>query len=114
MVNPTDIFRKGKERHTKTDRIDAQLIAKELKDGCLDSIHVTDKRREELRSLFRRRNDLVKNYRNWLDDLDFEFQDARLTMESKLRQFRFIDQEIREVYSTITIIRQMLQRKSNI
>jgi transposase len=33
----------------------------------------------------------------WLDDLDFDFQGARLTMDSKLRQFRFIDQEIRDV-----------------
>lgn len=128
VVNPADIHRKGKERHTKTDRIDAQLIARELKDGRLDSIHVPDKKREELRSLFRRRNDLVKNYRviknlikaqliyygvevpneydnshwshkfrYWLDDLDFDFQGARLTMDSKLRQFRFIDQEIRDV-----------------
>ena len=27
VVNPADIFRRGKERHTKTDKIDAQLIA---------------------------------------------------------------------------------------
>lgn len=128
VVNPADIHRKGKERHTKTDRIDAQLIARELKDGRLESIHVPDKEREELRSLFRRRNDLVKSYRviknhikaqllyygvavpdeydnshwshkfrYWLDDLSFDYQGARLAMDSKLRQFRFIDQEIRDV-----------------
>ncbi|MGS0527707.1 IS110 family transposase [Zobellia nedashkovskayae] len=56
VVNPADIHRKGKEKHTKTDKIDAQLIARELKDGRLDSIIVPDKKREELRSLFRRRN----------------------------------------------------------
>ena len=55
VVNPADIHRKGKEKHTKTDRIDAQLIARELKDGRLDSIVVPDIEREELRSLFRRR-----------------------------------------------------------
>ena len=54
---------KGKERLTKTDRIDAQLIARELKDGRLTSIRVPDKCREQLRSLFRRRNDLVKDMR---------------------------------------------------
>jgi len=32
VVNPADIHRKGKEKHTKTDKIDAQLIARELKD----------------------------------------------------------------------------------
>lgn len=63
VVNPADIFRKGKERFTKTDKIDAQLISRELKDGRLQGIPVPDKEREELRSLFRRRNDLVKEYR---------------------------------------------------
>jgi len=63
VVNPADIHRKGKERHTKTDRIDAQLIARELKDGRLDGIYVPGREREELRSLFRRRNDLVKDFR---------------------------------------------------
>lgn len=63
VVNPADIQRKGKERYTKTDRIDAQLISCELKDGRLQSIIVPDIEREELRSLFRRRNDLVKDLR---------------------------------------------------
>lgn len=63
VVNPADIHRKGKERHTKTDHIDAQLISRELKDGRLESIHVPHQEREQLRSLFRRRNDLVKDYR---------------------------------------------------
>src|SRR5690606_7599556 len=55
--------RKGKERYTKTDKIDAQLIARELKDGRLDSIVIPEVEREQLRSLFRRRNDLVKDFR---------------------------------------------------
>ncbi len=54
VVNPADIHRKGKEKPTKTDKIDAQLIARELKDGRLESIIIPDKKREELRSLFRR------------------------------------------------------------
>lgn len=63
VVNPADVFRKGKERHTKTDTIDAQLLARELKDDRLQSIEVPDPKREQLRSLFRRRNDLVKDMR---------------------------------------------------
>lgn len=63
VVNPADIHRKGKERFTKTDKIDAQLISRELKDGRLKSIPIPCKEREELRSLFRRQNDLVKDYR---------------------------------------------------
>ncbi|AKA33840.1 IS110 family transposase [Flagellimonas lutaonensis] len=128
VVNPADIHRKGKERHTKTDKIDAQLISRELKDGRLESIVVPDKKREELRSLFRRRNDLVKDFRRiksyikmqllyfgtkvpeefdndhwshafrgWLDALEFEYPTAKKTLESRMRSFRFIDQELRDV-----------------
>lgn len=128
VVNPADIHRKGKEKHTKTDKIDAQLIARELKDGRLESIIIPDKKREELRSLFRRRNDLVKDfrrvksyikmqllyfgikepeefdndhwshkYRNWLDEMVFKYPTAKATLESRMRFFRFIDQELRDV-----------------
>jgi transposase len=128
VVNPADIHRKGKECHTKTDKIDAQLIARELKDGRLDSIIVPDIEREELRSLFRRRNDLVKDYRriksyikmqllyfgikepeefdndhwshkyrNWLDDMVFKHPTAKATLDSRMRFFRFVDQELRDV-----------------
>ena len=128
VVNPADVHRKGKEKHTKTDRIDAQLIARELKDGRLDGIHVPDMEREQLRSLFRRRNDLVKDYRriksliksqllyfgvvvpqefdnshwshgfrDWLDALEFEYSPARATLDSRMRQFRFVDQDLRDV-----------------
>lgn len=128
VVNPADVHRKGKEKHTKTDKIDAQLIARELKDGRLDGIHVPDIQREQLRSLFRRRNDLVKDYRrikslikaqllyfgvivpeefdnshwshgfrHWLDALEFEYSPARATLDSRMRQFRFVDQDLRDV-----------------
>lgn len=63
VVNPADVHRKGRELHTKTDKIDAQLLSRELKDGRLDSIHIPGMEREQLRSLFRRGNDLVKDYR---------------------------------------------------
>ena len=128
VVNPADIHRKGKERHTKTDRIDAQLISRELRDGRLESITVPEREREQLRSLFRRRNDLVKDfrrvksyikmqllyygikipeefdndhwshrYRNWLDDMVFRYPTAKATLDSRMRFFRFVDQELRDV-----------------
>src|SRR5690606_8634533 len=62
-VNPPDIHRKGKESYTKTDKMDADLIARELKDGRLDSIVTPEVERAQLRSLSRRRNDLVKEFR---------------------------------------------------
>src|SRR5690606_12692075 len=128
VVNPGDIHRKGKEKYTKTDRIDAQLISRELKDGRLESIQVPNKEREELRSLFRRRNDLVKDFRrirctikmqllffgikvpeefdndhwshkfrDWLDNLQFEHVTGKGTLESRLRNFRFLEQELRQI-----------------
>ena len=128
VVNPADIHRKGKERHTKTDRIDAQLISRELKDGRLESIHVPCVEREELRSLFRRRNDLVKDfrriksyikmqllyfgikeplefdndhwshkYRKWLDEMVFQYPTAKATLDSRMRYFRFVDKELRDI-----------------
>lgn len=128
VVNPSDIHRKGKEKYTKTDRIDAQLISRELKDGRLESIQVPDREREELRSLFRRRNELVKDlrrvksmikmqllyfgikipvefdndhwshaFRYWIDKQEFAYSTARETLSSKMRAFRFLDKELREV-----------------
>lgn len=132
VVNPADIHRKGKERFTKTDKIDAQLIARELKDGRLDGIHVPEVEREQLRSLFRRRNDLVKDFRrakstikmqllyfgvgvpeefdndhwshdfrHWLDSLVFDHSTARGALDSRMRSFRFIDRELRDVSTQI-------------
>ncbi|WP_343767339.1 IS110 family transposase, partial [Gangjinia marincola] len=111
-----------------TDRIDAQLIARELKDGRLESINVPDTKREQLRSLFRRRNDLVKDmrqiksylkmqllyygveipeefdndhwshkFRHWLDDLVFAYDPGNEVLRSRMRSFRFTDQEFRDV-----------------
>lgn len=128
VVNPADIHRKGKEKYTKTDKIDAQLISRELKDGRLDSIHIPEIEREQLRSLFRRRNDLVKdyrrvksyikmqllyfgvsipaefdndhwshNFRHWVDGVVFKYPTARETLDSRMRYFRFIDKEIRDI-----------------
>ena len=132
VVNPADIHRRGKERYTKTDRIDAQLISRELKDGRLSSIHVPGVHRECLRSLFRRRNDLVKDFRriksyikmqllyfgikvpeqydndhwshdfrNWLDQLVFEYPMAKASLESRMRMFRFVDEDLRLVSSRL-------------
>jgi transposase len=132
VVNPADIHRKGKERFTKTDKIDAQLIARELKDGRLGCIHIPEVEREQLRSLFRRRNDLVKefrrvksyikmqllyfgvsipeafdndhwshDFRGWIDAIIFNHPTARETLDSRMRSFRFIDKELREVSSKL-------------
>ncbi len=63
VVNPADVHRPAKAQFQKTDKIDARLLCRELKDGRLRGIHVPDIEREQLRCLFRRRNDLVKELR---------------------------------------------------
>tara|TARA_B100000749_G_scaffold58257_1_gene42750 strand:- start:913 stop:1647 length:735 start_codon:yes stop_codon:yes gene_type:complete len=104
------------------------LIARELKDGRLECIEVPDRCREQLRSLFRRRNDLVKDmrqtksyikmqllyygievpevydndhwshgFRDWLDGLEFEYESGKEVLRSRMRTFRFIDREFRDV-----------------
>lgn len=63
VFNPADISRKGSTAFHKTDQIDARLICHELKDGRLRCIHIPDRKREELRALFRRRVALVRDFR---------------------------------------------------
>ena len=63
VVNPADISKTGKSRYQKTDKIDARLLCRELKDGRISSITIPDVQREQLRCLFRRRNSLVKDFR---------------------------------------------------
>ena len=63
VVNPADIPRPGKQRLVKTDKIDWINIAKQLKNEALHSIRIPDIQQEQLRCLFRRRFDLVKDFR---------------------------------------------------
>ena len=63
VLNPSDIPRPGKQRVVKTDKIDSKNIAKQLRNGSLQGIHIPDVEQEQLRSLFRRRFDLVKDLR---------------------------------------------------
>jgi transposase len=63
VVNPGDIPKSSKDRHVKTDTVDCENIARHLRQGSLRCITIPDKEREQVRSLFRRRTDLVKDLR---------------------------------------------------
>jgi len=63
VVNPGDIPKPQKQASQKTDKIDAANMSKQLKSAYLRGIYVPDIKQEQLRSLFRRRNDLVKDIR---------------------------------------------------
>lgn len=64
VVNPCDIPRISKQKFTKTDTIDARNLSKLLKAGLLNSVTIPNRQREQLRSLFRRRVQLVMNNRS--------------------------------------------------
>jgi len=63
VVNPADIPRPAKQSYVKTDKIDCINLAKQLKNGQLKSISIPSMQQEQMRSLFRRRFDLVKDLR---------------------------------------------------
>jgi transposase len=63
VVNPGDIPRRNKQNSSKTDKIDSAHLSEQLSAGRLKSIYVPDAQQEQFRSLFRRRNDLVKSLR---------------------------------------------------
>ena len=63
VVNPGDIPRSNKQSAIKTDKVDSTYLAKQLAGGYLKGIYVPNHKQEQFRSLFRRRNDLVKNLR---------------------------------------------------
>ena len=127
VFNPADLSRTGKAQYQKTDKIDAQLICRELKDGRLHGITVPDPEREQLRSLFRARNNLVKDLRRtksriksqllfmgieipeeydnsnwskafleWISSQEFAYDTAKESLQSLLRQYQFVDEQLRD------------------
>jgi len=60
VVNPADVATTNKERQSKTDRIDAQKLARELANGGLRAIYVPHRSAQEDRSLVRLRASFVR------------------------------------------------------
>ena len=60
VANPADIPTKDKERAGKTDQIDCRKLARSLRSGELEGIHVPSRSAIEDRSLLRTRRSMVK------------------------------------------------------
>ncbi|QJD97735.1 IS110 family transposase [Mucilaginibacter robiniae] len=60
VLNPADIPQSAKNKDQKSDRVDCRNLAKQLHSGHLTGIHVPDEQQEQLRSLFRQKNNLTK------------------------------------------------------
>jgi transposase len=63
VVNPADVPRTNKQDWQKTDKIDCRHLCEQLLKNNVHSIHIPTEEQEQLRSLFRRRNHLVKQLR---------------------------------------------------
>lgn len=61
VVNPADIPRTDKEKRNKTDKSDSYKLALSLKSGFLKGIYIPSIEAQELRSLTRRREELVQD-----------------------------------------------------
>lgn len=61
VINPADVPTTHKEKTIKTDKIDSRKLARELENGSLKRIYVPSKYHQELRSLSRQRESLVKD-----------------------------------------------------
>jgi transposase len=61
IVNPADVPSSDKYKKTKTDRIDARKISRELSNGALHGIYVPDLEMEHTRTLVRQRGRLVQD-----------------------------------------------------
>lgn len=63
VVNPADIKRSDKHRYQKTDKIDSRHLCRELDKGELKPIYIPTEQQDQLRSLLRQRNNVVKMLR---------------------------------------------------
>ena len=63
IVNAADIPRIQKQQFQKTDRIDCRMLCKNLQQNQLKAIHIPTEEQDQLRSLVRHRNSVVKQIR---------------------------------------------------
>jgi transposase len=63
VVNPSDVPRRDKQQYQKTDKIDCRNLCKQLQQDQLRGIYVPTETEEQLRSLLRQRNQVVKQVR---------------------------------------------------
>ena len=94
VVNPGDIARGHKLSICKTDKVDSAHLCIELAAGRLTGIYVPPHEQEQFRSLFRRRNDLVKNIRR-----------IKCSIKSMLLYYGIV---LPQKFDTITWSREML------
>jgi transposase len=63
VVNPNDVPRSDKQLYQKTDKLDCRNLCKQLQKDQLHGIYVPTEHEEQLKSLLRQRNQIVKHFR---------------------------------------------------
>lgn len=63
VVNPGDVPRSDKQQYQKTDKLDCRNLCKQLQQDQLQGIYIPPEKMEQLRSLLRQRNQVVKQMR---------------------------------------------------
>ena len=63
VVNPSDVPRSDKQQYQKNDKLDCRNLCKQLQQDQLHGIYVPTEPEEQLRSLLRQRNQVVKQLR---------------------------------------------------
>jgi len=63
VVNAADVPIANKQLYQKTDKVDCRNLCKQLQDDRLRGIHIPTENQEQLRSLLRHRNNIVKQLR---------------------------------------------------
>jgi len=95
VVSPTDIPTSGKERVTKTDKVDSRKISRELENGNLKGIFIPSLLQQEIRSISRLRYQQVKKQtriKNQIKSyLDFYGHKLPATPEMKRWSRKFIE-----------------------
>jgi transposase len=63
VVNPADVPRRDKQNYQKTDKLDCRNLCKQLQLDQLHGIYIPKEAEEQLRSLLRQRNQVVRQLR---------------------------------------------------
>ena len=81
-VNPNDVPHSDKQLYQKTDKLDCRNLCKQLQQDQLHGIYIPTEREEQLKSLLRQRNQVVKQLRKAMLAVVFHFNAITIVFSS--------------------------------
>ena len=82
VVNPNDVPHSDKQLYQKTDKLDCRNLCKQLQQDQLHGIYIPTEREEQLKSLLRQRNQVVKQLRKAMLAVVFHFNAITIVFSS--------------------------------